>query len=292
MRYGAKNARWAPWQGDEPEQGMPLYGKTEDMGGINESNDTINFAEASGYADNGEKVKVKEFANGTIDAKMLAVPFPVGSAILGTATHGQTGRAYGGDDHAPFGGYGFYSCYIDGANKRTYTVIFYPKVQGSTTGSNYKTKEDQIALEYDAISFNILLPKCGKYKVEEQFDTEEEAQEYLDGLFAGTSVVAGVAGSGVELGSLTVQSAAGTSEGDTKLTVTEGKLAETDAYKYRVGDHEEAVKYGEDVSGWTAWDGQADVKAATGMTLTLVECDDKSKAVAAGHCTVTANDGE
>lgn len=290
MRYGAKNARWAPWQGDEPEKGMPLYGKPEDMGGINESNDTINFAEASGYADNAEKVNIKEFANGNIDARMLAVPFHVGSTILGTDTHGKTGRAYGGEDHAPFGGYGFYSCYIDRENKRTYTVIFYPKVQGSATGSNYKTKEDQITLEYDTISFKILLPKCGKYKVEEQFDTEEEAQEYLDGLFDGTSVVAGVPGSGVELNNLTIQCDAGTQKGYTKLTVTEEKLEENDTYKYRVGDHMDVVMYGEDVNGWTTWDGQAEVKAATGMHLTLVECNNKNKAVASGSEIVTAND--
>ena len=45
---------------------------------------------------------------------------------------------------------------------------------------------------------------------------------------------------------------------------------------------------GEDVSGWDSWDGAADITAATGKTLTLVEADSLNKAVASGSATVTA----
>lgn len=200
-RYGAKHAMWAPFKGAEPSDGMPVYDTAEDLGGINESNDTINFAEASAYADNAEKIYLKEFTNGTIASRMLHVPFNTGSKILGTSQReGAEGRSYGGDDDPPLGGYGFYSCYIDANKKRTYGVIFYPKVQGSVEGSNYKTKEDGITFEYDALAYRILLPNCGKYKIEERFDTEEEAIEYLEGLFSGASPVAGVHGSGIPMG--------------------------------------------------------------------------------------------
>lgn len=200
MRYGAKHAMWAPFKGNEPDNAMPTYGDVKSLGGINESNDTINFAEASAYADNAEKIHLKEFSNGTIDSRHLAVPFDLASEILGTAADELEGRSYGGDDDPPFGGYGFYSCYIDGNKKRTYGVIFYPKVQGSVASSNYKTKEDSITLEYDQLTFNILLPNCGVYKVEKRFDTEEEADNYLLGLFAGISEIPGIEGSGKGVG--------------------------------------------------------------------------------------------
>lgn len=192
-RYGAKHAMWAPFDGAEPSSGMPKYGSPEDLGGLNESSDTLNFAEASAYADNAQKIYLKEFSNGTVSAKMLQVPFKTGSTILGTAQKDDgEGRAYGDDDDPPYGGYGFCSCNIDENKNRTYSVIFYPKVQGSVDGSTYKTKEDNITLEYDALSFNIMRPNCKKYKIEERFTSEEEAVAYLDGLFAGTSEVAGV----------------------------------------------------------------------------------------------------
>lgn len=288
MRYGAKHAMWAPFSGAEPATGMPTYGEAKELGGLNESNDTLNFAEGSAYADNAEKIHLKEFTNGTIDTHELAVPFDLMAEILGTDAD-EGGLAYGGSDDAPFGGYGFIACYMDGNKKRTYGVIFYPKVQGSAASGNYKTKEDNITLEYDQIAFNILLPNCDKYKIEERFDTEEEAIAYLEGLFEGTSQVPGVAGSGVALGTLTVTSAASAeTDGKTKLTVTEGKLAGTNIYKYRVGDHEEDVKYDQDCTAWTTWDGTAEITAATGTTLTLVECTKENKARAKGKCTVTA----
>ncbi len=94
------------------------------------------------------------------------------------------------------------------------------------------------------------------------------------------------------IGKLTVSSGEGTSEGKTKLTVTEGKLDAANGYKYHLGDHADDVVYGQNVRSWTAWDGSADIDAATGQTLTLVECDKEYKAVAVGSCSVTAKAGE
>lgn len=200
MRYGAKHAMWAPFLGDEPETGMPKYGPAVDLGGINESNDTINFAEASAYADNALKLKIKEFSNGTIAAKMLHLLFSVGSSILGTDADDTEGRSYGENDNAPFGAYGFFCSRMDANKKRYHEVVFYPKVQGSIEGSNYKTKEDQITLEYDSLAFDILCPNCGKYKIEKRFTTEAAAINYLLGLFKGTSEVPGLEGSGIPHG--------------------------------------------------------------------------------------------
>ena len=90
------------------------------------------------------------------------------------------------------------------------------------------------------------------------------------------------------LGALTVTSAEGTNAGDTKLTVSPAKES-GNSYKYKVGDSAETITAGMSVaSGWTAWDGSADITAATGKTVTVVECDGESKAVKAGSATVTA----
>lgn len=87
---------------------------------------------------------------------------------------------------------------------------------------------------------------------------------------------------------LTVESAAGTNAGDTAITVTEDKDT-GDIYKYKVANAAEAVVYGQDVSGWTTWDGEADITAATGKVLTLVEASSTGKALKAGTVTVTAH---
>ena len=91
----------------------------------------------------------------------------------------------------------------------------------------------------------------------------------------------------VSLGTLTVASAAGTAVGDTAITVTETK--ETgNIYKYKVGDAAEIVTLNMDVSGWTTWDGEDDITAATGKVITVVEATAAGAARKAGHDTVTA----
>ena len=87
---------------------------------------------------------------------------------------------------------------------------------------------------------------------------------------------------------LTVTSAAGSASGKTALTV-EPALGSGNEYKYKVGTAATAVTYHMTVSdGWTSWDGSADITAASGKILTLVEATSDHKAIKAGTATVTA----
>ena len=89
------------------------------------------------------------------------------------------------------------------------------------------------------------------------------------------------------LGTLTVNSAVGTATGDTKITVSPAKEA-GNSYKYKVADAATTVTYGQNVKTWASWDGTSDITAATGKTITVVECDGVYKAQNAGSTTVTA----
>lgn len=106
--------------------------------------------------------------------------------------------------------------------------------------------------------------------------------EYLDGI-----AVVSFGDAGSTIGTLTVSSAAGTTSGTTKLTVTPAK-GSGNSYKYKVGDAAVNVVGGQNVQTWTAWDGTSDITAATGKTVTVVECDGSYKAKSAGSATVTA----
>lgn len=91
-----------------------------------------------------------------------------------------------------------------------------------------------------------------------------------------------------QIGTLTISSAAGTSTGDTKITVTESKLNETDTYVYKVGTDALVVALDQDCSLLDIWDGTSDITAETGKVITVVEVDSSKKAKAVGHATVTA----
>lgn len=106
--------------------------------------------------------------------------------------------------------------------------------------------------------------------------------EYIDAVAVGTIDTTQT------LGTLTVNSAAGSKSGDTKVTITPAKANAGNAYKYKVASSETAVDYGQNVKNWSAWDGESDITEATGQVITVVECDSTYKALSAGHATVTA----
>lgn len=106
--------------------------------------------------------------------------------------------------------------------------------------------------------------------------------EYIDAVAVGTIDTTQT------LGTLTVNSAAGSKSGDTKVTITPAKANAGNAYKYKVASSETAVDYGQNVKNWSAWDGESDITAAAGQVITVVECDSTYKALSAGHATVIA----
>ena len=104
--------------------------------------------------------------------------------------------------------------------------------------------------------------------------------EYLDG-------IAVVTATGV-LPELTVNSAAGSSSGKTAITYSGYTLGTGDTLGYKVTDDVIVVNKGDSSSGYTSWNGSADITAATGKILTLVVIND-SKVAAGGYTTVTAH---
>lgn len=104
--------------------------------------------------------------------------------------------------------------------------------------------------------------------------------EYLDGI----AVIA------IEevMPALKVISAEGSSSGKTAITVTGYTLSSGDSYKYKVTDDEIVVRKGDSTaSGWTSWNGSAEITAATGKHITIV-VSNTNAVVAAGETTVTA----
>lgn len=93
-----------------------------------------------------------------------------------------------------------------------------------------------------------------------------------------------------DLITLTVESAAGTNVGDTALTVSGYTLKSGEGWKYKVTTGTaETVIPGEVIgSGWTAWDGDDDITAASNKKLALVAVNTAGQAIAYGSCTVTA----
>lgn len=88
------------------------------------------------------------------------------------------------------------------------------------------------------------------------------------------------------LGTLTVVSEAGSTSGDSKITVT----GATDATRlvYKLGVTAETVAYGDDVSTWTALTNGADITATSGQYISVCEIDASNKAIGFGSAVIVS----
>lgn len=123
------------------------------------------------------------------------------------------------------------------------------------------------------------------WKREATFTTEAQAEAYLKKRLG--------VGVNPKLGTLTVQSAAGTESGETAISVTP-TLGPGNHYVYQTGATVDLPEeYGESVDGgsWNAWDGVEEITAANGQEIGIVEANLENQAVAAGKTTVVANGG-
>lgn len=87
---------------------------------------------------------------------------------------------------------------------------------------------------------------------------------------------------------LNVTSETGSASGKTKITV-EPALTEGNCYVYKTAEKVEVPAVGEECdTGFTTWDGSADIEAATGDMILIIEVGADKRAVRAGTAEVTA----
>lgn len=90
-----------------------------------------------------------------------------------------------------------------------------------------------------------------------------------------------------ELGALGVTSVAGTASGDTLITVT-GKESSGTTLGYKIAGKAVNVKSGDSNTGYTTFTTPADITAATGKVITMVEFDANGRAIKVGSAQVVA----
>lgn len=177
------------------------------------------------------------------------------------------------------------------------TVIMSSRI---TQGTFAATAKENIILYYLAMNgdiaaeFGLTVDELGYIGINTDIPTHNRAQietlvmsgiqffvEYAEGVVKGK--INGV------LPQITVQSAAGASSGKTAITIPDYTLGTGESYVYKVTDDVIVVALGQSTaSGWSSWDGSADITAATGKIIT-VAVSKSSAVVAAGHTVVTAH---
>ena len=276
--------------------GNPTYSGGFSIGKAVELSLELEGGEANNfYADNSIAESDNQFAGGTVTLTtddLLPVPMmgilglkmqPI--SLDGGTTQNPQWIVFDDDQSAPYGGLGgIVKKQINNVQK--WVAIVFTKTQFSNPGLEAVTQGETIEWQTTELTATIMRDDSAKHTWRMQstpMDTEADAEAAVKQMLNITDPT---------LGALVVNSAAGTEEGDTAITVTPS-LTYGNHYVYKTDTSVTLpTEYGEDVSeGWQSWNGTAEIAATTGNEIGIVESDTNNKAVAAGKTTVTANGG-
>lgn len=177
------------------------------------------------------------------------------------------------------------------------TVIMTSRVNA---GTFIATAKQNIVMYYltmngdIANAFDLTADELGYIGINSGIQNTDRAQIeslVMDGIQFFVEYAAGVVKGAITgpLPALSVTSVAGASSGKTAISYTGYTKGASDVLKYKVTDDRIVVSIGQDVSGWTTWDGSADITAATNKILTLAVADSNGAVLAAGDTVVTAH---
>ena len=249
------------------------------------------------YGNNAIAETDRQFTGGTITLGTTELSQEVSRAILGAvlqkleAIEGVTDAnvyelIYDNRQVTPYLGIGvIQKKKVD--NAICWRAIVLCKVMFAVPSESFTTQGESIEWQTPEISGTIMRDDTANqtWKREATFTTEAQAQAYLRQRLG--------VGVNPQLGTLTVQSSAGATSGNTQLTVSPA-LAPSNHYVYQTGESVTLpTEYGESVAGggWTAWDGVSEIPATSGNEVGVVEADWQDKAVAAGQAAAVVNGG-
>jgi hypothetical protein len=143
---------------------------------------------------------------------------------------------------------------------------------------------------------NVYVAIVGKNTSGFKIDFKKEAETVIDAVFTaeacdreGTKLV--YAEKIAKSGLLTLTSAAGATTGTTKITLT-NTLGSGESYMYKTGASLDLPTYLGASTGYSAWDGTADITATTGNDVVIIVVNSADKVVKAGEVVAVSNAGE
>lgn len=183
---GLKYPVFAPLDGEIVEGTRPEYGTGFVVGKAIKADVTINYAEATLYADDILAESDSSFQNGTIDVGVDEITHDIHSKLFGSKiveVEGTSELHAGAKNVSPHGGFGYYKTKV--INKKTkYLAKWFLDVQFKPGNDSSETKGDSTSFvtpEFSGTIFCIPGLEEDTYVEEAFFDTEADAKAWLKG---------------------------------------------------------------------------------------------------------------
>lgn len=184
-QIGLRTYRYAKMNDD-----LKTYGSPATLAGAIETKVSLNIAEAKLYADDVLKDKASEFVDATITMGVDNDDDAVFSPLLGEKT--EKYKPTGGTETTVYKSniddvpvyFGFGQVVVKRiSGKRVFKVEWFPKVQFKPYHNDATTKKDSLEFTTPSIEGSVFANEDGDWRKRATFDTETEANNFLDSLF-------------------------------------------------------------------------------------------------------------
>lgn len=188
--FGAEYILFGKFKTEETDTAAPTYEEPERLGPLMVANMTITPVEGKHFGDNIAQVHISKFGYATIgteltDANKKAIGTVLGAEVTEDGKHIK----YKAGDKAAVGGLAYIKNIIRSNNQELFEVKFYTKVTGARTADNIETQTDSITFTSYPLTFTALPPmhKDTHWLEEKEFETREEAKQWINERFTGVS---------------------------------------------------------------------------------------------------------
>ncbi len=243
------------------------------------------FNSASLYGDDRAVVTKSAFRQLAITLNTTRIPIKAASMMFGeTIRENNKTNISNSSDRIHDGGLLFVIGDIDEDGNDIYVLYQVYKAQFPPPNESYTTQGESISFNTPSMTGTGVALKNGDWRRKDYFATKEEA--FIE--------LAKRAQLEVELTppELIVTSREGTETGKTIITVSP-PLEAGRSYRYKSGVNLELPKYDEDASsGWTEWNGAAEIEGRTGEQVIVAEVSLDNKIKKAGVTTIISKAAE
>lgn len=253
-----------------------VYSDGAQFGKISSFNFTPTVSSVKDYGDDVIAEIANELTGGTIAIEANQLSLVEKAYLLGHSYDAETGLLVNADDSAPYVGVGAIAVEMVGGAK-AYVAKWYKKLMFKEPNDENTTKQENVSFAHTSIEADVAPQENHDVSQTKSFSTESAAVAWLKAL-------AGIEGGALD--ALAVTSVAGSDTGYTVISATGHTLGSGETYVYTINTGSVSVAYKDNLSSWTAWNGDDEIESTAGLVITLAVVDASNKAVAAGHAAI------
>lgn len=172
---------------EEPDNAYPKYDKNVNMGAAVLGNLAVTTVPFSIVGDDIVQEENEVFVGGQIDTETTMDELEVNATLRGHKYSIEDGEESSGDDRAPYGGVSFIEEVAKNGKTKTYRATCLLKTYAMASSEKQEPatrKPGEVTPRMYKVSFKVLMAKNRSWRRRKEFATVEEADAYINKIFA------------------------------------------------------------------------------------------------------------